>query len=232
MQYTSSNTTTAIRDRLGRGTGDVMRLLIVEDNTQLAECLALELESEGFEPVVVSTGAAALARLRQVPAPEMVILDWDLPDFSGLDVFRRMLRQGPTPPVLMLTCHDEVRDRVQALDLGIDDYLVKPFSIDELLARIRALRRRQERSRPHPPPELAGLLTAREQEVLAGIAAGSSNGEIAQQLFLSHETVKSHVKAILQKLGARDRTHALVLALKAGLVELPETIPQDPARHR
>ncbi|MFN5119517.1 MAG: response regulator transcription factor [Cyanobacteriota bacterium] len=208
-----------------------MKLLIVEDNTQLAECLALELESEGFEPMVVGTGAAALARLRQAPAPEMVILDWDLPDFSGLDVFRSMLRQGPTPPVLMLTCHDEVSDRVQALDLGIDDYLVKPFSIDELLARIRALKRRQERSRPQPAPELAGLLTAREQEVLAGIAAGRTNGEIAQQLFLSHETVKSHVKAILQKLGARDRTQALVLALKAGLVELPETVPQDPARH-
>ena len=73
-----------------------------------------------------------------------MILDWNLPDFSGIDICQRMRAGGVTIPILMLTGHDEITDRVKALDAGVDDYLIKPFSIDELMARLRAMHRRAE----------------------------------------------------------------------------------------
>ena len=86
--------------------------------------------------------------LRGDPAPDLVLLDWNLPDFTGLDICRRIRSTGMTVPVLMLTGYDEVKDKVEALDAGVDDYLVKPFSIEELLARLRALQRRSNALQP------------------------------------------------------------------------------------
>ena len=86
--------------------------------------------------------------LRGEPAPDLVLLDWNLPDFTGLDICRRIRSTGMTVPVLMLTGYDEVKDKVEALDAGVDDYLVKPFSIEELLARLRALQRRVQALQP------------------------------------------------------------------------------------
>ena len=86
--------------------------------------------------------------MRGEPAPDLVLLDWNLPDFTGLDICRRIRATGMTVPVLMLTGYDEVKDKVEALDAGVDDYLVKPFSIEELLARLRALQRRSQALQP------------------------------------------------------------------------------------
>ena len=86
--------------------------------------------------------------LRSEPGPDLVLLDWNLPDFTGLDICRRIRATGMTVPVLMLTGYDEVKDKVEALDAGVDDYLVKPFSIEELLARLRALQRRSQALQP------------------------------------------------------------------------------------
>ena len=198
-----------------------MRLLLVEDNIPLGKALALELEREGCEPTVVVEGALALELLRHQPTPEMVILDWDLPDVSGLDVCRSIRRQGLGLPVLMLTGHHVVADRVVALDAGADDYLVKPFSIEELMARVRALWRRAQGG---APLEAAGhpldALTARELEVLQELAKGRSNAEIASALYLSLETVKTHLKALMLKLHAKDRTQAVLISLRRGLVRL------------
>ena len=80
--------------------------------------------------------------------PDLIILDWNLPDFSGIDICQRIRAGGITIPILMLTGHDEITDRVKALDAGVDDYLVKPFSIEELLARLRALQRRSNALQP------------------------------------------------------------------------------------
>ncbi len=117
------------------------RLLIVDDDARLRGFLAEELALEGYAVAEAGDGQAALQAARRGEA-DLLVLDWTLPDFSGVEVCRRLRATGVLLPVLMLTGRDEVRDRVEALDAGADDYLVKPFSIEELLARLRALQRR------------------------------------------------------------------------------------------
>ncbi len=117
------------------------RVLIVDDDARLRNFLAEELEAEGYAVVQAGDCQGALEAARHGEA-DLVVLDWMLPDFSGVEVCQRLRATGLALPVLMLTGRDEVRDRVEALDGGADDYLVKPFSIEELLARLRALKRR------------------------------------------------------------------------------------------
>jgi DNA-binding response OmpR family regulator len=121
-----------------------LRVLVVDDEAKLTELLRLELDVEGYDVDIASDGAGGLIRSRTEPVPDLIILDWNLPDFSGIDICQRIRAGGVTTPILMLTGHDEITDRVKALDAGVDDYLIKPFSIDELMARLRAMRRRAE----------------------------------------------------------------------------------------
>ncbi len=116
-------------------------VLLADDDPRLRQFLELELQEEGYAVRSCSDGIGALTEIRQQP-PDLVILDWMLPDLSGVEVCQRLRSTGLHLPVLMLTGRDAVADRVQALDAGADDYLVKPFSIEELLARLRALARR------------------------------------------------------------------------------------------
>jgi len=117
------------------------RLLLADDDPKLRQFLELELGEEGYAVQSVASGMEALLAIRQAK-PELVILDWMLPDLSGVEICQRLRSTGLVVPVLMLTGRDAVADRVEALDAGADDYLVKPFSIEELLARLRALARR------------------------------------------------------------------------------------------
>lgn len=193
-------------------------LLIVEDNLPLAQCLRLELEAEGFKAVTVPDAATALLQVQAAEPVDLLVVDWDLPDISGLELLSRLRKHNFRQPVLMLTGHDEVDRKVLALESGADDYMVKPFSFDELQARIQALLRRS--SSPEPAesgdPGLRSLLSQREWDVLMELGQGKSNAEIAEALFLSQETIKSHIKALLQKLKAKDRTHAVVIAFQQG----------------
>jgi len=119
-------------------------ILVVEDETKLARFIELELGYEGYQVSVAADGFAGLAAARQVK-PDLIILDWMLPGLSGLELCRRLRTTGEKVPIVLLTAKDEIGDRVAGLDAGADDYVVKPFSIEELLARVRAhLRRNQE----------------------------------------------------------------------------------------
>lgn len=119
-------------------------ILLVEDEVKLAQFVKLELEYEGYQVTVVHDGLTGLITARE-NHPNLIILDWMLPGLSGLEVCRRLRSTGDRVPVILLTAKDEVSDRVAGLDAGADDYVVKPFSIEELLARVRAhLRRTQE----------------------------------------------------------------------------------------
>jgi DNA-binding response OmpR family regulator len=118
----------------------MQRILVVEDEMQIARNLRDYFEAAGFEVVVVGDGTAALASVRG-SRPDLVILDLGLPGLDGLDVARE-LRRTATTPILMLTARGEESDRVVGLELGADDYLVKPFSPKELVARVRAVLRR------------------------------------------------------------------------------------------
>jgi len=117
------------------------RLLIVDDDPELLRFLIEELSQQGLECEAASCGGDALLLLRQARF-DLVLLDWTLPDFEGIEICRRLRSSGDTTPVLMLTAHDDVDDRVLALDLGVDDYLTKPFELKELHARVRARLRR------------------------------------------------------------------------------------------
>jgi two-component system OmpR family response regulator len=117
-------------------------ILLVEDNARLAEPLARGIEEHGFEVYVVHTGRAAIARLSENDC-DAVILDLGLPDIDGLELLRTARQTGMQAPVLVLTARDTVHARAAALDRGADDYLIKPFAFIELVARLRALVRRE-----------------------------------------------------------------------------------------
>lgn len=121
------------------------RVLVVDDDPELRQFLRRELMADGHLCHEAASGAQAYNRLRS-DEWDLVLLDWSLPDFSGVDLCRRMRQERDATPVLMLTAHDDLQERVQALDAGADDYLTKPFEIDELLARVRAHLRRAGRT--------------------------------------------------------------------------------------
>ena len=125
------------------------QVLIVDDDPELRHFLRGELELEGYACGEAGNGQQALTLIR-TQAWDLVVLDWSLPDFSGIEVCRRLHAGGEPPQVLMLTAHDDVRERVEALDAGADDYLTKPFSLEELLARVRARLRRSNPGNAEP----------------------------------------------------------------------------------
>jgi two-component system OmpR family response regulator len=122
-------------------------VLVVEDEKKLGELLGRGLREEGYAADVADRGEAALWMAQAVDY-DAIVLDVMLPGLDGFDVCRRLRRDGVWTPVLMLTARDAVEDRVAGLDTGADDYLTKPFSLDELLARLRALTRRAPAERP------------------------------------------------------------------------------------
>lgn len=119
----------------------VHRILVVEDERAVARGLEYALAREGFGVLLAATGAEAIAKAR-AEDPHLVLLDLRLPDMSGFDVCRRLRGGGMRQPILMLTARDEELDKVLGLELGADDYVVKPYSLRELVSRIRALLRR------------------------------------------------------------------------------------------
>ncbi|GGS70428.1 DNA-binding response regulator [Planobispora rosea] len=129
------------------GDGEMVRVLVVDDEPALREALQNSLEFEGYRVGLAVDGQAALEALEREPY-ELVLLDVMMPRLDGLTACRRLRAAGNRVPVLMLTARDAVGDRVSGLDAGADDYLVKPFELDELLARVRALLRRGAMAAP------------------------------------------------------------------------------------
>ena len=119
-----------------------MKILVVYDERAVRDSLRRALELQGYEVELAGDGAEALARLNANGHPDAIVLDILMPEIDGLEVCRQLRRAGNSVPVLMLTARDAVGDRVEGLDAGADDYLVKPFALEELLARVRALLRR------------------------------------------------------------------------------------------
>jgi DNA-binding NarL/FixJ family response regulator len=166
--------------------------------------------------------------------PELVLMDIQLPGASGIEATRRIRERAPALPVVMLTAFAEPELLFSAMRAGAVGYLLKHTPAGELVATLRRIIAgehvltpdlasrflREFRARQLPPrrPELAQL-SPREEEVLRLLATGETNRQIARRLFVSEETVKSHVAAIFRKLEVSDRTRAAVLAVKAGLVE-------------
>ncbi|MEG4290965.1 response regulator transcription factor [Microcoleus sp. C2C3] len=126
------------------------RILLVEDDPKLAKFIESELSLEGYHVTVAPNGLDGLTIARDAQ-PDLLILDWMLPGISGLDICLRLRSTGVQVPIIMLTAKDEVPDRVTGLNAGADDYVTKPFSMEELLARVKA---RLRRTQPNDPAQL------------------------------------------------------------------------------
>jgi two-component system, OmpR family, response regulator RegX3 len=199
-----------------------MRVLVVEDDSAIAEPLAEGLRREGFTVERAATGEEALA----APESDVVLLDLRLPDIDGLDVCRR-LRERSRVPIIVVTARGEEADRVVGLELGADDYVVKPFGLRELIARIRAVTRRLEERAPEGPLRIGALeldlrarrvlvgsrevaLTPKEFDLLAVLArdpgAAVSRRRLLEEVwdtswYGSSKTIDVHVAALRRKLG-------------------------------
>jgi len=199
-----------------------VQILLVEDEDTIAEPLAEGLRREGFEVERAATGAEALA----APEPDLVLLDLRLPDMDGLDVCRR-LRERSQVPIIVVTARGEEADRVVGLELGADDYVVKPFGLRELIARIRAVTRRTSPHHAAATLRVGGLeiderarraaldgrdleLTPKEFDLLAALA-GDAGAAISRRRLLeevwetswygSSKTIDVHVASLRRKLG-------------------------------
>ncbi len=134
-------TTNTPAPKLTRIDGTPVRVLVVDDEANLTELLSMALRYEGWEVRAAGSGLAAVRAAKEF-APDAVVLDMMLPDFDGMEVLRRMRADDPNVPVLFLTAKDAIEDRVAGLTAGGDDYVTKPFSLEEVVARLRALMRR------------------------------------------------------------------------------------------
>lgn len=130
-------------------------ILVADDDRKITDMLRRTLAYEGYEVLTATDGVEALSKAREY-SPDLIVLDWMMPGIDGIEVARR-IRAADRTPILMLTARDAVEDRVEGLDIGADDYLVKPFAPDELLARIRALLRRAEVTPAERPLAYADL---------------------------------------------------------------------------
>ncbi len=144
-----------MRSTAGDGSGEA-RLLVVEDEETILELLSGSLRLAGFEVMTAASGAEAL-RAAAASRPDLVLLDVMIPDGDGFEVVRRMRSSGPDVPVIFLTARADVRERVAGLALGGDDYVTKPFSLEEVLERIRAVLRRTGRAAPDTRLRVADL---------------------------------------------------------------------------
>jgi DNA-binding NarL/FixJ family response regulator len=200
-------------------------ILVADHERSCRDRITRLLRRIGFETAETPTGQEALeaaARLK----PSLVVLDVSLPDVSGYEVCRELRDEYGHQLGIIFVSRERTApaDRVAGLLVGADDYIVKPFDDDELLARARGVLRRVEpRSRPPEEPgaeAVGGSLTVRESEVLRLLARGQSQGQIAEQLFISPKTVGGHIQRILTKLDVHSRTHAVALAHKHGLADV------------
>lgn len=218
----------------------MLELLLVEPQERLIGRVVNDLAVEGYRLRHLRNGLSALLALRDQPWPLAILLANDLPDVSGLEVCRSLRAFGYGGHLLLLLHHEQAGQRVAGLDAGADGVLETPFRADELAAMLRAQTRRFSMERPAPggldwiaaigggsrqaplPRARQNPLTPREQDVLEQMVLGLGNAEIADRLFLSNETVKTHVRNLMGKLKARHRTQAVVVALQNGYCQLPE----------
>jgi DNA-binding NarL/FixJ family response regulator len=203
-----------------------IRILVVDDHPVLREGIAALINGQTDMKLVAeaSNGHEALAQYR-LHRPDVTLMDLQMPTMSGIETIIAIRDESPNARIIVLTTYGGDVQVMRALKAGARGYILKGHVHKALLDTIRAVHAGEKRISPEVAAALADHvgeeeLTAREIAVLRLIALGNANKEIAAQLRISDETVKSHVTNILEKLGANDRTHAVTTALRRGIIGL------------
>ena len=204
----------------------MIRVLSVHDRPLLCEGIEALVNAESDMKLVAdaTNGQDAIEKFR-LHRPDVTLMDLQMPALNGIEAIIGIRSEFPDARIIVLTTYAGDVQVLRALKAGARGYILKGHVRRELLDTIRAVHAGQKRIPPEVASELAehaaqDELTSREIDVLRLIAAGNANKEIAVQLAIAEETVKSHITNILAKLGANDRTHAVTLALKRGIIEL------------
>jgi two-component system, NarL family, response regulator len=204
----------------------VIRVLAVDDHPLLREGIAALIGSEDDMELIgeASNGREALDLFRK-HQPDITLMDLQMPEMNGIDAIGAIRGEFPDARIIILTTHPGDFQVSRALKAGARGYVLKGMLRKELLETIRAVHAGQKRLSSEAAAEIAehatdSGLTPREIDVLRLVGAGNANKEIGARLSLTEVTVKSHVKNILAKLGASDRTHAVTIALKRGIIDL------------
>lgn len=220
-----------------------IRLLIADDHRMVREGLKRALTDHGFDVVGEAGDGDEVVRLTRDIVPELVLMDLSMPGIGGIEACRQIVSSVPRVKVVMLTMHADADTFAETMQAGAKGYLVKANSLSELATALRLAAAGETVIAPQMKSVMLGearrmremkgastingihkdvgrLITKREEEVLQLIADGCSTPEVAAQLYISQKTVKNHLASIYQKLDARDRTQAVLTAVRLGIVTL------------
>lgn len=212
-----------------------IRLLLADDHRMLREGLRRSMTDEGFDVVGEAENGDQAARMAEELRPDVILMDVSMPEIDGVEATRRIKAAGSDARIIMLTMHADHDVLADAIRAGACGYLVKDCSTEEVAEAVRmaangdtalspqlaaTMLDEVRRMDPSTTAEEDRVVTKREEEVLQLIADGCSTPEVASQLFISQKTVKNHLASIYQKLDARDRTQAVLQAVRMGIVHL------------
>ncbi len=203
-----------------------IRILSVDDHELVRKGIAAILATENdIELVAQASEGREAVKLFRAHRPDVTLMDLRLPDSNGIDVTREIRREFPDARVIALTSYDGDQDIYRALEAGVRGYLLKEMVHTEIIRAIRVVHSGKRFIPGQVTEQLSGFfpevaLTRREIEVLSLVARGFGNKEVGDVLGTAPGTVKAHVQSILGKLGAKDRTHAVTIALKRGIIHL------------
>ncbi len=212
-----------------------LRVLLADDHRMLREGLRRSMTEEGFDVVGEADNGEQAVRMAAELVPDIILMDVSMPEMDGVEATRIIRATGTTTRVIMLTMHADKEVLAEAIRAGASGYLVKDCSTDEVAEAVRMAASGETSLSPQlaatmldevrrlevpSPAEEDRVITKREEEVLQRIADGCSTPEVAEQLYISQKTVKNHLASIYQKLDARDRTQAVLQAVRMGIIHL------------
>jgi DNA-binding NarL/FixJ family response regulator len=211
-----------------------IRLLLADDHRMLREGLRRTMEEEGLEVVGEAADGEEALRLAAALRPDVVLMDVTMPVLDGVEATRQLHEHLPEIPVVILTMHADREVLARAIRAGAAGYLVKDCSTDEVVHTVRVAASGETALSPElaasmlaeahrlesPAEQLEPIISKREEEVLQLVADGLSTSEVAAKLYISIKTVKNHLASIYEKLDSRDRTQAVLRAVRMGIIRL------------